>query len=781
MSSAFLATAPAYGTYSGLRIEVSVAWGADLTDTTGASWVWTDITDDVILKGGQNIAIKIGRPDESSITQTSELTLELDNRDSAYSNDGMSPNWPNVKRGTPVRVRVSTNGGSSWSTRYQGQAVGFTPHWDSETGRWATVTLTAAGPLRILDQGTLPFMSAYKSNILTSGDSSIIGYWPIEDGVNSTKINAAYPATAIPFPMTPYKGGSAFLGQGNQSAAEFACSGPLPNAGSYETRSFPAYTDTGKLTISMLMYVQADWFSPPEGAAWSDHSLMSIMLSSTSAWIVMADTREKGLKLSFFTNMPPNVLQYGGVGSLNSATRSFDTGYITGFGAAGEPVLIQLTLEDAGSSTDYLLRVYTTSSGGSFTSFSGNAGVSTSLDNVFGIVANANFGTGSPGKTTLGHVVFQNSDTITPGVVDRLLSYRGETVTNRLTRIAGIAKMPINILDNSYTESSSSITATCGPQYYDTLTSVLRETEATGQGLLYDGLGQGLTYVTKKYRVAAANGAATLTLNAASGHVMEPFSPIDDDQILFNHYTVTRHGGADGIEYIDTNGPEGANTVGDRPSSITVNCASDDGLIRYAQWGVNIGTQPGYRYPQIAFALETNPSLIPQWLACTPQSRLDITNITTIRPQHPNYPIRLLLEGWQETIDAFTWRVVANTSAAEPWNVVRLAAATGSTGDDICHMDTDSSQLNASVSAGATSISVKTNSGPRWVATSEDADSFPFDIDLGGIKATVTAISGTTSPQTFTLSAPLPRAFTGSTTAGAGTPIKVWRQAVFGL
>jgi hypothetical protein len=780
VSRSFLTTAPAFATYAGLRVEISIAWGADLTDMTGASWTWTDITDDVILKDGQSISIKVGRPDESSITQTSELTLELDNRDGAYSNDGMSPNWPNVKRGTPVRVRVSTNGGTNWSTRYQGQAVGFTPHWDPETGRWATVTLTAAGPLRILDQGTLPFMSAFKSNILASGDSSIIGYWPIEDGVNSTRIGAAYPSTAIPFPMTPYKGGSAFLGQGNQSAAEFACSGPLPNAGSYETRSFPSFTSTGALSLSMLMYVQADWFTPPEGAPWSDHSLMSIMLSSTSAWIVMADTREKALKLSYFTNMPPNVLQYGGVGSLNSATRAFDTGYITGFGAAGDSVLVHLTLEDVGSSTDFELRVYTSATGGTSTAFSGNAGVSASL-NPFGIVANANFGTGEPGKTTLGHVVFQNSAVLTPGVVNRLLSYRGETVVNRLSRLASIAKMPINILDSAHTETSTSITTTCGPQYYDTLPAILRETEATGQGLLYDGLSQGLTYVTRKYRMAAANGPAALTLNAAAGHVMEPFSPIDDDQILFNHCTVSRRGGANAVEHIDITGPEGTDAVGDRATSLTVNCLDDAGLIRYAQWSVNVGTQPGYRYPEIAFALETNPALIPGWLTCTPQSRIDITNITAIRAQHPNHPIRLLLEGWQETIDAFSWRVTANTSAAEAWNVVRLAAATGSIGDDICHMDTDSSQLSASVAAGAMSISVRTNSGPRWVATSEDADSFPFDIDLSGIRATVTAISGTTSPQTFTLSAPLPRAFTGSTTPGAGAPVKVWRQAVFGL
>src|SRR5207245_8928526 len=125
--------------------------------------------------------------------------------------------------------------------------------------------------------------------------------------------------------------------------------------------------------------------------------------------------------------------------------------------------------------------------------------------------------------------------------------------------------------------------------------------------------------------------------------------------------------------------------------------------------------QHGFRYPSVSFALETNASLIPGWLACTPQSRVDVTNVASVRRQHPTETIKLLLEGWHEEISAFTWRVTANTTRSEPWNIVRLAAATGSTGDGICHLDTDGSQLNASVSAGATSIAVKTITGPLRV------------------------------------------------------------------
>jgi len=330
---------------------------------------------------------------------------------------------------------------------------------------------------------------------------------------------------------------------------------------------------------------------------------------------------------------------------------------------------------------------------------------------------------------------------------------------------------------------SASIADSMGTQRYDTLSNLLREAERTNQGFLFDGWGPGLTFITRSYREDAANGPATLVLDASAGHLMEPFSPVDDDQVTINNMGVTRVGGT-AATYTDTTGPRGINAIGDYSNSIDVNPADEDNLQAYAEWLVALGTREGYRYPSVSFALEPNAELIAGWLDCTPQSRIDVSNITAVRRQHTDATIRLLLEGWQETIGLHTWRVVANTSRADGWNVVRLAAATGSTGDGVGRMDTDGSQLNASVAAGATSISVKTNTGPLWVTSSgtgADADSFPFDISLGGIKATVTACTGTSSPQTMTLSAGLPRAFTGSTTVGAGTPIKLWNPPVLAM
>jgi len=58
----------------------------------------------------------------------------------------------------------------------------------------------------------------------------------------------------------------------------------------------------------------------------------------------------------------------------------------------------------------------------------------------------------------------------------------------------------------------------------------------------------------------------------------------------------------------------------------------------------------------------------------------------------------------------------------------------------------DGSTISEDLTTTETDVSVATASGPLW--SHADGD---FDIVIGGERMTVTAISGTTSPQTFTV------------------------------
>lgn len=760
-------------------VAVEAAWGADLTVLNGSSWTWSDITDDVLLEGLQTqpISITIGRQDESSATQTAVLKLTLDNRSGKYINGGSSPLWPYVRRGTPVRVRVSVDNGSTWSVRFQGQTVGFTPSWETG-GRWSVVTLEASGPLRMLDQGTLPPRSVYRTQIPTDPAwAGMITYWPCEGGNGVTALPCAVPdnTNGIPrlIPYNPYIP-KVIL---NQSADAFPCSAPLP--GSMATNvgagsgfdAMPTSTNTGVVHIRLMAGIS----SLPSGQIQPLCYFKTTNTATVATWGLML--RGDGtLAIQGFNSsgtQQSNVIQNGG---------------FIGFNRNGTASLIGVTLQNSGSDLNWWIMAQSQSVTDTTGWFNGTfTGVNVGVLNYVNPVGPETSSTNgiASQNVIIGHVSAHNqfyNNTSFQAARNLFAGLPGELILDRLVRVAADAGLYVEQPTGySNTETAVSITKTAGPQFYDTLSNILRETETTGQGLLYDGLGPGLTFIPRWMRSLFA-AAPTLTLDAAAGHLMEPYDPIDDDQVLFNHVTVSRKGGSNGVEYVDQTGSEGTNTVGDHATSLTVNSSTDTGLVGYAQWLVGVGTITGFRYPTISFALDTNPSLGASWIACKPQSRIDVTNITAVRPQLSPDPVWLLLEGWTETIAAHTWRVVANTSSAEPWNVIRLAAATGSTGDDICHMDTDSSQLNTSAGAGATSISVRTNSGPLWVTSAGDADSFPFYVTVGGLRVQVTAVSGASSPQTFTLASPgLPAAKTGSTTPGAGAPISIWRPPVLGL
>lgn len=809
MSTAFLSATPA-GDALDLRVSVEVAWGADLVDIDGSGWTWDDITEYVLMSEGAGavaatggadtvgsaIFITLGRPDFSTETQTANMVCELDNRDGRFSEDGMSPYWPNVRRGTPVRVRVSPDGGSTWYLRFQGAADGFTPQWDPETGRWATVTLSASGPLRRLNQGTLPAKSVYASEIprrINLGYPGLIAYWPCEGGDGFRPNPPAYPEGGHPALILDdaYTPKAANV----PSTEAFPMSGPLQShmkmfAGyvSAGGEPIPPHTATGTYQVRFMFATPKalpvwatknndDTYSEHEGEHWQPLFHLRTTNSTVPAWSLQFND------LGWFRVV--------GLDDSDNIIRTDDPPYEWG-DMNGTPFYCSVTFVNSGSSLNVTLRTVDATgnaSQGTFSFSNSNLGTCDGLDMVGPDCSGRYAGEGTGTENTLvAHVSLHNSGSAqinNSNVVNLFLGLPGETTHERLVRLCDRHRIYVDLIDSSVGVNSS-ITDRMGPQYYDTLANLLRECERTGQGVLYDGLGPGLTYITKQKRWENANGPAALVLDAAQGHLVEPFAPVDDDALTFNHCDVTLRNGAS-VTYIKADGQLGADAIGDYATAITVNPYTDTEMIRYAEWMVGAGMQEGYRYPSVSFALEAHPELIEDWLQVTPQSRIDVENITAIRRQHSPEAIKLMVEGWQEEISAYTWRVSVNASPAKPWNVIRAAASTGSTGDGICHLDTVSSQLASNAAAGATTITVRTNSGPRWVTPGDSgaggADNFPFDISVGGCKVTVTNISGTsTSGQTFTLAAPgLPRAMTGSATPGQGTPVKVWDPPVLGF
>lgn len=739
---------------SGVRLAVEIAWGADLTDLTGASWTWSDITSDVLMgtdaAGAGNITIRIGRPDESSQTQASQFTCVLDNRTSNYSQGGQSANWPNVVRNTPVRVRVSTNSGSTWTVKYQGGAVSWQPSWD-EAGRFATVVLTASDALRQLNQGTLAVKSAMR--LAMENDPNTVAYWPVEDGASATSAKIVIPSS----------GGSngAWDTSLNATIGTFAsyngfwCSYPVATLATAASMHFvvPSYTPTNQTQINFLL-------GPTKDTA------NTVAPTTNTTDVMSAVSTGTGNEFQiYYLKTNANNPNSGVLRFYSGATLESSAIYNSDF----QSQLCYLQLTQSGADINYVLG--TKAQGQGLATMSGT--ITGKTIGTFTDIWMDSHPNSYGGPYTFGHVSLQtvcgNMLTAAPGVA--VSAYLTEAPSARITRLCNNANIPVTVLTSTTAETSTNPADVMGPQYVDNLTNLIREAEATGLGVLYGGLNQGLTYVTRLLRESQQ---PLLTLDASAGDLAVQFAPVDDDQLTVNDVTASRRNGASFTSQAIT-GPLGIDSIGDYQGSLTVNPSDDSNLDKYAEWGVHLGTQQGYRYPTISFALDRIPSKIASWLTMIPTSRFDVTNITSLRSQMPSGTIRNVLEGWTETIDAFSWHVTANATTWNAWNVGTMAASTGTTVDTVMRRDTDGSAVNTATSVGATSVSVKLTAAgkPLWTTASDDC---PMLVSMGGVPVTVTAISGASSPQTFTVASPgVPIALI------VNDPVQLWNPPVLGM
>ncbi|GIH16253.1 hypothetical protein [Rugosimonospora africana] len=357
------------------------------------------------------------------------------------------------------------------------------------------------------------------------------------------------------------------------------------------------------------------------------------------------------------------------------------------------------------------------------------------------------------------HIAFFNGTTM-PDQYAAGLGYVGEAAVDRLTRLCAEEGVPIDI-----TQPDSDPGVAMGPQGVDTFVNLLRECEASDQGLLYDGLGPGLGYIA---RTSTYNQPVTLILDASQGDIAPPFTPTDDDQGLVNKATVSRKGGSSAT-YEVVDGPLGTDTIGTYDASKTLSLFDDSRLQRYAEWLAQAGTVEGFRYPNLSLNLRSRPARSDAWLDTPLNGRIDATNVIDATKQHPPGDVSLLLQGYGETASSKKWTVAGNTSPAQS----RVVAALNTS----FRLEAVGQTLASSLAPGATSLSLATAAGHALFSTTAQypAD-FPSDLDVGGWQIRVTGASGSSSPQTLDI-----EASANTVTIPAGATVKLWRPAGLAL
>ncbi|MGD9532066.1 MAG: hypothetical protein AB7L91_18035 [Dehalococcoidia bacterium] len=721
----------------GAWVTVEVAWGADPAGDPD-SWTWVPVTEDVRVDPG--LSWRLGRADESSRSNPATLTLLLDNSSSNYSLGPTSANYPNVRRGTPVRVRVALPDGQGWRTAFLGNADGWSPAWASTRGNVAEVELSASGTLRRLAQGAAPITGPYRRTMSTT--SSVVAYWPMEDGELATVLAPAVGTAAM-----------TYLGEVDLAQdSAFLCSDPIPTmgAGSLDAQ-VPLYT-------SSAGQHQVRWLAVfPDSPSWSDRSVIARIYTdgSMGRW-----------DLQWRSGGSLTLVGFNADGSQN-----FDTGSWA-FAVNGKAMRMSVELLQEGSDVGWVFaRLVQFASGANFVD-DDSPGMTKATGRTITRVTRVELAPdGNLDGLSLGHLTVQNVQTSIFESSGPFNAFNNEGVTanpqGRLRRLC--SENGVEFTLHTGTVDTLTLSDRMGPQKADTLVDLLRECEDAEQGQLWDGLSAGLAYTTRRRQ---ENADATLTIDAGAGELAPPFEPVDDDQRTRNRVTVKRARGAEAT-YEDVDGPLGTAQVGVYDDSVTVNLSSDGALPDLAGWLVRRGTATGYRYPSVTVDLGASPHLAGAVLDLIPGARIDVTNLDDALVGLDGEVVPLIVEGIQHRLSPTRWTVTMTCSPYGPFEIAVIAEESGDLADEVFRLDSTlgTSTLTAAVGAGVTSFQVATSGGPLWSTT---ADDYPLDLEVGGVRVRVTACSGGSSPQTFT-TAGTPRALV------AGAAVQLYEPAGLGL
>lgn len=589
--------------------------------------------------------------------------------------------------------------------RYHGEVAAW-PHRQDPSGNDVSVQVDASGVLRRLGQGASPVASTLYRGLTTQ--AGVVAYWPCEDGESATSIASGLPDGA----RMSVSGAPDFA-----SSTDFDCSRALPQFNTAQTFGrVPDYTDAA---------TQHQWrflLAVPSGGVASTCIVCRSMQANSTAprWELSVNT-SGSLRLQAFDNV---------VGAGSSVA---DTGFVA-YAVNGKLLRVSVQLDQNGADVDYSIRTLEVGQS------SGSSTSGTLTTDTLGKIVGLEF---NPDRvlddTAFGHVSVHDEISSQFDLYEELNAYSGETAGERVLRLC-----EENDVDAAVVGGVTD-TAAMGPQLPKTLVDLLAECEAADGGVLYEPRGfLGVAYRTRAsmYAQAALAGPA-LTLDYDGAHFSE-FDPVDDDRLTRNDVTVSRTGGAS-ARSTQSSGPLAVlpppDGVGVYDESETISVETDDALADQAGWRRHLGTVDEARFPGPRVELARAPFTASASL--TGQVRaVDVGDLVVVTdpPSHlPPDDVPQLVLGSEETLANFGHSVALHCAPASPWEV-------GVYDDTATRYSPDSSRLGAAATSGATSITVRTPAGPVW----DDADQ-PFDVYVGGERMTVTAVSGASSPQTFTV------------------------------
>ncbi|NUS55543.1 MAG: hypothetical protein HOV66_11900 [Streptomycetaceae bacterium] len=664
----------------GVKVELYVA---------GA---WLDITGDVYTNN--LITITRGKQDEASRTDAGTCVFVLNNTTGRYSSrNPRSDLYGLIGRNTQVRVSIQPGGASGPRlVRFVGEVSEWPPKWS--TARFVTVSASAAGILRRLGQGAAPLASPMRREFANPARTSIVGYWPMEDGSTATEFASALPGGP---PMGVVKAGAK-----PASYSAYAASDALPSLGDGQLFTLvPDYTITGQNALRFFA-------SFPDTAPSASAPIIEVRSSTGMRWVI---TWEATGSLS--------VQGYDKNGTVLENV-------VVGSSKVGKRLNIGLDLTQSGSTLTrrfYYIDVdaYTLANGGTTSS------TTATFSGTFGRVSSITVGGGSIGDVALGHIALADSTAAYAATGPAMIGYAGETMGNRLVRLCREENIPL-----TYRGVIGFPATLVGAQSVTALLDLLQEAIDADGGRLYEQ--RDALSLAARSRATLYTQTPALLLDYAAAEVADPLEPVDDDQHVTNDVTIVRDGGSSARVVADTGAlsvQDPPNGVGRYASSTTLNLFADSQCAPLAYWKLHAGTWDAPRYPSVSVEVHNAPQLAEQVAAADMGDRLAIANPPEWLPPEQ---IEALVEGYTETLGVYTWDVTFNASPGGPLLV-------GMTDDaEYGLADTDGSTLAVAASATATALTVRPVGGGLWVQSGPD---LPYSVSVGGEEMRVTAVRAT--------------------------------------